>query len=322
MIEPLITVICPAYNVEKYIKKCVDSIQNQTYKNLEILLIDDGSTDTTGRICDEFARNDKRIRVFHKENGGLSSARNLGLDNAHGEYLAFVDSDDYIDSEMYETLLKILVREDADFVGCSFFDDYGTRKVQNGGMKTTSTWQGEDIFLHRTELRFLAWNKLYKRSLVGEQRFVLGQVYEDVHFNAPLFFKAKKVAYYDACLYNYRIARPGNTNSSFKPGRLCIFKEFDNIVQELEKHGYLKARASMLLYMLSFYRRLYKEAWQLKAGKKVRKKIYKNFHRCFMKAHSLNIKLDKGSWIFCFAPVLLSIRDLNKQKRSEKGKQI
>lgn len=317
MMEPLITVICPAYNVEDYLEKCVESILNQTYKNLEILLIDDGSTDATGRICDEFARKDKRVRAFHKENGGVSSARNFGLDNAHGDYLAFVDSDDSIDPEMYEILLKILVREDADFVGCSFFDDYGSRKVQNGGMKTTSIWQGEDIFLHRSELRFLVWNKLYKRSLIGEQRFALGQVYEEVHFIAPLFFQAKKVAYYDACLYNYRIVRQGNTNSSFKPGRLCIFKEFDNIVQELEKQSYLKARDFMLLYMLSFYRRLYKEAWQLKAGKTVRKKIYKNFHRCFIKARSLNIKLDKGSWIFYFAPVLLSVRDLKKQKRLE-----
>lgn len=322
MPEPMITVICPAYNVENYIEKCIESIRNQTYKNLEILLIDDGSTDDTGSICDGFAEKDKRIRAFHKENGGVSSARNLGLDNAQGDYIAFIDSDDNIEPEMYQTLLEMLIEEDADFIGCSFFDDYEVRKIPNGGTNRRSILQGENIFLYREDLRFLVWNKLYKRDLIGNGRFIQGQIYEEVHFNAHIFFNAKKAVYYDACLYNYRKLRPGNTNSSFKLGRLCIFKEFDSIVAELEKKKYLKARDAMLPYMLSFYRRLYKEAWELKAGRKIRENIRKNFLQCFKKAQNLNIKLDKGAYAFYFAPVLLSMRDIRKYRRIAKGELV
>ena len=118
--QPLISVIVPVYNVENYLPRCLDSIINQTYTNLEILLVDDGATDNSGKLCDEYAQKDNRIRVFHKENGGVSSARNMGLDNATGEYIAFVDSDDYIDKCMYEIMLNSSVQNNADIVVCGY----------------------------------------------------------------------------------------------------------------------------------------------------------------------------------------------------------
>ena len=116
----LVSVIVPIYNVEKYLRKCVDSILNQTYKNLEIILVDDGSPDNCGNICDEYALSDSRIRIIHKKNGGLSDARNAGLDIARGNYILFVDSDDYIDETMVEKLYEALEKEKAEMSLCSF----------------------------------------------------------------------------------------------------------------------------------------------------------------------------------------------------------
>ena len=115
----LISVIVPVYNVEQYLKKCVDSIVNQTYKNLEIILVDDGATDSSGEICDELEKLDNRIKVYHKENGGLSDARNYGVERATGSYVGFVDSDDYIDAEMYEKLYDAITKEAADVAECN-----------------------------------------------------------------------------------------------------------------------------------------------------------------------------------------------------------
>lgn len=116
--DELISVVVPIYNVEKYIEKCIDSIINQTYTNLEIILVDDGSPDKCGKICDEYAKRDKRIKVIHKENGGVSSARNIGLDNLNGEYVTFIDADDYISNNYCEELLNALKTENADCVAC------------------------------------------------------------------------------------------------------------------------------------------------------------------------------------------------------------
>ena len=117
--EPLISIIVPVYNVEKYLSKCIDSIINQTYKNIEIILIDDGSTDSSGAICDKYALVDSRIHVLHIENSGVSNARNVGLNHATGDYIGFVDSDDYIEPNMYELLLEELIADDVDVVQCN-----------------------------------------------------------------------------------------------------------------------------------------------------------------------------------------------------------
>ena len=127
----LISIIVPIYNVEKYLKKCIDSIINQTYKNLEIILVDDGSPDNCGKICDEYAKKDNRIKVIHKENGGVSSARNVGVENATGEYIGFVDSDDYIEKDMYEVLINNLKKENADISIISNYEVYKNKIIEN-----------------------------------------------------------------------------------------------------------------------------------------------------------------------------------------------
>ena len=188
MEEPLISVIVPVYKVENYIERCVDSIVNQTYHNLEIILVDDGSPDQCGMICDRYAAKDPRIRVVHKRNGGLSSARNAGLEVATGDYIGFVDSDDFIDNKMYENLLLAICADNAIGIASCMI-----RRVLNGDI---SDYKKEWIIeeqriispqdfsrkLLSTEYNFTVWSKLYRRSLIADVRFEEGKINEDVLF--------------------------------------------------------------------------------------------------------------------------------------------
>ena len=170
----MISVIVPVYNVEPYLRKCLDSIVNQTYRDLEILVIDDGSTDWCGKICDEYAGKDGRIRVFHTENRGLSCARNLGLDNARGEWIGFVDSDDWIETDMYEVLLKRAEETEADIVECGVLEEHPNRTGKRQEYLVTGT-EAVIMLIHR-ELSNAVWNKLWKKSCFDKIRFPEGRI--------------------------------------------------------------------------------------------------------------------------------------------------
>lgn len=180
----MISVIVPVYNVEKYIRNCLDSIINQTYKDLEIILVDDGSTDNSGAICDEYAQKDSRIKVIHKQNGGLSSARNAGLDNATGKYVGFIDSDDFIELDMYEKLLNTLqvTQTDVCMCGCKIVSEQGAILFKNN--LPIKIYKIDDILKDVIlPLETSAWNKLYKREIIGNARFPEGKIHgEDLIF--------------------------------------------------------------------------------------------------------------------------------------------
>lgn len=312
----LLSVIIPVYNVKPYLEKCVESIVDQTYHNLQIILVDDGSTDGSQTICDELAQKDSRIVVIHKENGGLSTARNVGMDRAKGYYIAFVDSDDWLERNMYEVLINQLEAHDADLVACSFYECKGDEKKAVGDSKNISVFNTEEIFINKNQLRFLVWNKVFRRSFVEKLRFVPGQVYEDFHFCRQVFLKTKKLIYLDVPFYDYRISRPGNTNSSFKPGRMCIFGEFDALISDLTELHYDKARVAMIIYALEFYRRLYKEACELNASADIKEKIRKNFVKYYGICKKENIKLAKGLYLFYFFPNIDAKRSIAKQRKT------
>lgn len=313
----LLSIIVPVYNVKPYLKDCVESIINQTYKNLQILLVDDGSTDGSQDICDEYARKDSRIVVIHKENGGLSTARNEGMDRAEGEYIAFVDSDDWLEPNMYDAMITQLEKYDADLVACSFFECKGDEKKAVGDSKNVTVLDKEEIFINKNQLRFLAWNKVFRKSLVEGLRFVPGQVYEDFHFCRQVFLQTKKLIYLDVPFYDYRVSRPGNTNSSFKPGRMCIFGEFDALINDLTVLHYDKARVAMIIYALEFYRRLYKEAYELNASSDMKAIIRKNFVSYYDICRKERIKLAKGLYLFYFFPNIDAKRTIARQKRAK-----
>lgn len=216
----LITIIIPVYNTEKYLKKCVMSIVNQTYKNLEIILIDDGSTDSSPMICDTLAEKDNRITVIHQANGGLSSARNTGLDNMHGDYVMFVDSDDYTDTNMIEFLLNQIGNADISMCGYTDFDENGnlstlnTVTVPDGIISTDTFW---DYFYTDTRIYYVTvWAKLYKRNLWDNVRFPIGKLHEDEFVVHQIISQCKALAVSKKPYYFY-LQRTGSImNTQFK----------------------------------------------------------------------------------------------------------
>ena len=203
-----ISVIVPIYKIEDCLPKCVDSIIAQTYKDLEIILVDDGSPDNCGAICDEYAKKDSRIKVIHKPNGGLSDARNHGIEAATGRYLGFVDGDDYLEPQMYERLHNALVENDAEMSICSF-RYVGGYEERNGRLSIKDeVVTGKEILLERRMANnawwcVVAWNKLYKKELFRELRYPVGKVHEDEWIIHRLLWDVKRVACITYVGYDY-----------------------------------------------------------------------------------------------------------------------
>lgn len=239
--KELISVIVPIFNVEKYLKKCIDSIINQTYKNLEIILVDDGSTDNSPNICDEYIKKDSRVKVVHKENGGLSSARNVGLDLAKGELIAFVDSDDYIELEMYEKLKSNMDKYDSDIAICQFkkISKYFLKKVI--GVNDEMIYEGKDIFLHMGEIKAIAWNKLYRKQLFKNIKYPEGRLFEDMFVLCDILNNAKRVSVLNEPLYNYTL-RKSSISRSYDEKHLDMIDAFDSRINFFEKHKYLELK--------------------------------------------------------------------------------
>lgn len=210
----LISVIIPIYKVEEYLDKCISSVVNQTYKNLEIILVDDGSPDNCPTMCDDWAKKDERIRVIHKSNGGLSDARNVGLEIASGDYIAFVDSDDYIKPDMIEKLYAAIRREDADIAACGILSCEGEKETAWGCHSVVGV--SEQIFAmlyDDTAYPVSALNKLYRRSCWKEMRFPAGKTCEDAFTTYQLVHNAERIVMIPDALYCYRI-RPGSIMTS------------------------------------------------------------------------------------------------------------
>lgn len=203
--ENRISVIVPIHKVEQYLKRCIDSIINQTYTNLEIILVDDGSPDECPKICDEYAYIDERVKVIHKKNGGLSSARNTGLDIATGEFIVFIDSDDYIELNMIESMMNNMIKNNADLVVCNIRYVFNDREY----IKYSKT----DRILNKDEamkeyikdgiVQAVAWNKLYKKNIIGDMRYKVGKTNEDEFFTYKVINKAEKIYYNSNAFYNY-----------------------------------------------------------------------------------------------------------------------
>ncbi|MBO5477005.1 MAG: glycosyltransferase family 2 protein [Clostridia bacterium] len=227
--EELISVIVPIYKVEKYLRRCIDSILNQTYSNLEVILVDDGSPDNCPAIVDEYAKSDKRIKVIHKENGGISSSRNAGLKIATGEYVAFVDSDDSIDKMKYEVLYKLIKKYDADISIDELVrvkeDELGdliipNLDVDNIEEKEITKSEALKMILMNNDVGNYSFTKLFKRKLFEKVCFPEGKVYEDVATLYKVVDKAEKIAYTNQKLYYYLYGRLDAITSSFSEKKI------------------------------------------------------------------------------------------------------
>ena len=224
----LISVIMPVYKVEKYLAQSIESVLNQDYQNLELILIDDGSPDESGRICDEYAAKDPRVRVIHQKNGGAAAAKNAGLKSATGTYLSFVDSDDYLEPDVFGHMLRVLLENQADAVQCSFQDLY---KSHTEPQILKPCVLNEKEYLTRFTKDWtcaLLWNKLYKRSLFDGVFFEEGHKIDDEYFTYRGFLEPCKVVFDDLVIYNYR-KRASGVMSSPEAGEQRILDCIDSI---------------------------------------------------------------------------------------------
>lgn len=237
----LVSIIVPVYQVADYLRKCIYSILNQTYDNIEVILVDDGSTDGSGEICDEIAKLDERIKVYHKCNEGLSSARNLGIDVSRGEYLAFVDSDDWISENYIMYMYNVCEEQACDICQCGYYD-----VIDDKGKKTdilcNPILYNSNEFLH-AEYRLLqvenviACNKLYSASLFEEIRFPQGRIHEDEFTIYKVISKAEKIALISTKLYYYRYRETSITNCDYTYKRLDSGEAFEEKEKFFKKIG-------------------------------------------------------------------------------------
>ena len=232
--EKLISIIIPIYNVEKYLKRCVESVVNQTYKNLEIILVDDGSPDNCGKICDEFARKDERIKVIHKKNGGLSDARNAGIDVAKGEFLSFIDSDDYVDKRFIQTMYNNLINNDADISLVKHYSFSNDEDILETKEKEKVAVLSKDEYfdqMYENPIdKVVAWNKLYKREIFDKIKYPIGKINEDEAVIHYIIGSVSKIAISNLELYYYF----QRESSIMNKGKSNNFDRFDFIYDRLE----------------------------------------------------------------------------------------
>lgn len=239
-----ISVIVPVYNIEEYISECIESVINQDYKNLQIILVDDGSTDKSGKICDDYKVIDERIEVIHKKNGGLGSARNAGLARATGDFISFVDGDDILDTTMYSAMIKVQKEKSADIIEILRKPFYNIKELKiNNNQETYQilVMTGAEALKNQLSVEktiysplIAVWCRLYKTELVKEEFFPENRIHEDYCWDARVFVKANKYIVLEKILYYYRKRKGSITSGKFK------LRDMDMLVTLRERNSFLQ----------------------------------------------------------------------------------
>lgn len=309
----MISVVVPIFNVEKYLRKCIDSIIKQTYKNIEIILVDDGSPDNCGEICDEYARSDERIKVIHKKNGGLSDARNTGIDIAKGMYITFIDSDDYVEEDYIMYLYRLIKKYSTDISISSYYiKDYNGKKVDLGSKYQEKVLEKTECIsrmLCENGFAVSAWAKMYKLELFQNVRYPVGKLCEDNGTTYKLIEKCNLIAYGNQSKYVYIKREDSIMNSRFSKRKLDLIELTDKMAEDLyPKYPQLQdviikrkiqSRFSIIRQIL--FSEYDKES--IKIAKNLRKEIIRNYGKQFF----INFKLDKRDRI-AFISILLGIK--------------
>lgn len=314
-----ISVIVPVYRVEKYLSDCIESILNQTFADFELILVDDGSPDRCGEICDEAAKHDARVHVIHQKNAGLSAARNAGIEIARGSWLSFVDADDFVALNFLEALHKAATRAQADCAVCSFYltDSTGARieasypvEVENGVRTGVSVL--ETVQEHLNVPYIVAWNKLYRRELFETLRYPVGRQNEDVFVFAELFDKAKTVVVLPDKLYFYRQSEGSIMRSGVTTLRnLDEMWAYHNCFEYFAAHGqealmpYMEKR--MFAKLTGVYYRLPKDARRSKEMKAAKKALW-DADWLLIKRGALGARALLRTLLFCALPGVYGLR--------------
>lgn len=296
---PLISVIVPIYKVEKYLGNCIKSIQNQSYKNLEIILVDDGSPDSCPALCDKFAKVDERIKVIHKINGGLSDARNVGIDVATGDYITFVDSDDFLLENVIETLYCLSDKYNADFVMCKKMDcgddDVIGTIVPPNDSSNIEVFEGHEkmvAYLETNQIETTAWKKLYKRYLFDNLRFPKGKLHEDAFTTYKLVDIASKIVVTDKVGYVYRNNPRSIMNSGFSLKRLHSIEAKQEQLKFIEKKypELRKFACAEVIYACNFcLKEMAKKNFFEKDVEKMIQGLYRKYYRQYLAVNNVKI---------------------------------
>ena len=309
---PDLSVIIPVYNTEKYLEQCIRSIQKQTYSNIEIILVDDGSPDNSGRICDKYAQMDKRIEVIHKENGGLSDARNKGIDISKGKYITFVDSDDYIEEMYIESLYKAIKNDDTLISQCSISKVNNDKVIlEKIGYNEKSVKKGKDLLEDACKTRhvienIVVWNKMYDISLFENLRFPVGKIHEDEFITYKILYDVDKISIINKYLYNYRQTNESIMGKRFNTRRLDLLEALE------EKMGFFKRKKEIELYSntLKYYLCRIREYYimlklYVKDSKIEQKKLLKKYrigYNQYIKQKNISIVKKVKALVFYFFP--------------------
>ena len=249
--QKLVSIIIPIYKVEQYLVDCIQSVCNQTYKNIEIILVNDGSPDNCGKICDDYAKKDKRISVIHKENGGLSDARNNGINIARGDYITFIDSDDYVETTFIEELYNAIEKNNSDISICNInvVDENGN-KIGKLGFKDNIIVDGKQIVKGICEQKnivesIVAWNKMYSSKILKKYKYPVGKIHEDEFLTYKILYQAESVAIINKYLYNYRKNNQSIVGKKFNQQRLDLLEALS------ERLGFYKNNKEDYLYLMT-----------------------------------------------------------------------
>lgn len=257
----LISVIVPVYKVEKYIHRCVNSILNQTFTDFELILVDDGSPDNCGKICDEYAEKDSRIHVIHKENGGLSDARNAGIDwvftNSNSEWISFIDSDDWVHPQYFEGMIKSAERFGTDITACKYNNSEGYTDFEDIPEFDICLVDVEDFFVNKNTIATVAWGKIYKKEYFRQTRYPFAKLNEDEFVTFKLLFKNEKITYINNPMYFYFQNASGIMKSEWNPKKLDALEALDEQYCFFKKSPYQNAFKCVVEKYIWFLRENY-----------------------------------------------------------------
>ena len=306
---PTIRIIVPVYKVEAYLDRCVESILNQTYRDFELILVDDGSPDNCGAMCDSWAAKDSRVIAFHKENGGVSAARNAGMDIARGEWITFIDSDDYIHPQMLDALYSAVMEHGVKVAACGYSETAGEPLVQDVDTQARIC-APQDFYTQRCTNATVPWGKLYHRDVVLP--YPVGKLHEDEYVTYRILFACEKIAVIDTALYGYYQNDSGITRSQWTPRRMDIFYAFEQRVDFFQANGYAQlAEDHAFRYIWDVQRQMALIMQLTRRERRIHLKTCRNYlHRAVHKAKAVT----KISSAYCcriyskaypfFAPVL------------------
>lgn len=277
-----VSIVIPIYNIEKYLRPCLDSILAQTYTDLEVLLVNDGSSDGSGDICHEYQDKDNRFVAIDKENGGAADARNVALDRMTGDYVTFIDGDDYVSPDFIEKLMNLVDNYGAEIAICGWcnVDEKGEIPFckNDGTIKQYDTKEAITALLYQEDFDTAMWPKLYKRDLFDTIRFPKGNLYEDIAIIFDVFLGASKVAFVDLANYYYLLRESGTTLKKFTKGKMDLIDVVDHIEQKIVGLYPDLQKATMSKYVRANFH-IYMQIPQTKEFEEERKRIRQNIKK-------------------------------------------